>query len=265
MDRKPDAKINSLAKLFNIKKAEDWIAVLPDSVLAKPNVGNKALDHLRLWLADQGLTLRDDRTPDYWQKMLATSRESGSPIACPFVVLIDSAEKHPFTFTGLRTGAALGNRPLDVQTEIKSLGPAHGDYSIRGYEGSIHIERKSMDDAHGTILGWGEHRERFERELEYLESIEFGAVVIECTLGELLNNAPARGRKSADENKLILNQQYIAWLLKYRSVKWIFCDSRRLAEIETFRLFEKFVAYKLRTKKNAEKRSAKTADQLAFL
>lgn len=260
-----DRRIQSLSKLFNIRKPEDWNSILPDSVMAKPKVGQKAIDHLRLWLADQGLTLRDDRTPDYWQKMLATSRESGSPIACPFIVLVDSQEKHPFPFAGFRTGTAHGNRPLDVQTEIKSLGPSHGDYSIRGYEGSIHIERKSMDDAHGTILGWGEHRERFERELEFLESIEFGAVVVECTLGDLLKHAPARGRKSAEENKLILNQQYLAWLLKYRAVKWIFCDSRRLAEIETFRLFEKFVAYKLRTKKQAEKRSAATADQLAFL
>ncbi len=263
-----DRKIQSLAKLFAVKSPTDWQAVLPDSVLAKPGIGGKSLDYLRLWLADQGLTLRGDRTPDYWQRMLSTAREgekANQPIACPFTILVDSQEKHPFGFTGFRTGAAHGYRPLDVQTEIKSLGPSHGDYSVDGFEGSIHIERKSLEDAHGTILGWGDHRERFDRTLQFLESIEFGAVVIECSLGAMLASAPARGRKSADENKLILNQQYLAWLLKYRAVKWIFCDSRRLAETETFRLFEKFVAYKLRTKKMAEKKSAAHAEEFALL
>lgn len=257
---RPSKTIEGLAAQFGIKKPEDWRNVLPDSILAKPGVGQRSLDALRLWLAGQGLTLRDDRTPAYWQQMLTAREGEIRPLACPFVVLIDSQEKHPFAFTGFQAGASLDYRPLDVTTRIKSLGPSHGDYSIAGYEGSIHIERKSLDDAHGTILGWGEHRERFERTLEFLDSIEFGAIVIEATYGTMLSTAPSRGRKSAEENKLILNQQYYAWLLKYRCVKWIFCDSRRLAEVSTFRLFEKFYAYKLRQKKIAEKKSAEQTE-----
>jgi hypothetical protein len=264
MIAKADRKIQSLAELFGVKTPNDWRDVLPSSVLSKPNVGQKALDHLRLWLADQGLTLRDDRTPDYWQKMLSATG-SDAPIACPFTVLIDVQEKHPFPFTGFRTGSTLGHRPIDVPTKVKSLGVSHGDYTIEGFEDAISIERKSIDDAHNTILGWGEHRERFGRTLDYLEGIEFGAVVVECTLGELLAKAPDRGRKTHEENKFLLNQQYCAWLLKYRAVKWIFCDSRRLAEIETFRLFEKFYAYKLRTKKEAEKKASQTAQQFSLL
>ena len=257
---RPNKTIEGLAAQFGIKKPDDWKNVLPDSIIAKPKIGPKALDALRLWLADQGLTLRDDRTPAYWQQMLTAREGESRPLACPFIVLIDSQEKHPFTFTGFRAGAAMDNRPLDVTTQIKSLGPSHGDYSVRGYEGQIHIERKSLDDAHNTFLGWGEHRERFEHTLQFLDSIEFGAMVIECTYGTMLSTAPSRGRKSSEENKLILNQQYYAWLLKYRSVKWIFCDSRRLAEVSTFRLFEKFYAYKLRQKKAAEKKSAEHAE-----
>ncbi len=260
-----DRKIDKLANLFNIKNPADWSQVLPDSVLAKPDVGQKALDHLRLWLAGQGLTLRGDRTPGYWQGMLTAREGQVQAIACPFVVIVDSQEKHPFPFTGFLAGASLNHRPLDVQTVTRSLGPSHGDYSIEGYEGQIHIERKSLEDAHGTFLGWGDHRERFEKTLDYLNSIEFGAMVIECTHGEMLSKAPSRGTKSAEENKLILNQQYYAWLLKYRSIQWLFCDSRRLAEISTFRLFEKFYAYKFRQKKTAEKKSSEHTSQLALL
>lgn len=246
-------RIKTLSAEFGIKNIGDWTQVLPSTIESRPGVGRKTLDHVRHYLAQNGLTLRGDRDPNYWLRMFST--QGMKSFACPFVVLVDSQEKHPFTFTGFESGAATGNRPIDVPTKVQSLGPAHGDYSIEGYEGSIHIERKSLEDAHGTILGWGEHRERFGRTLEFLESIEFGAVMVECTLGEMLKRAPSRGRKSAEENRTILNQQYLAWLLKYRAVKWIFADSRRLAEIETFRLFEKFYAYKLRTRKQAEKKS----------
>lgn len=258
-----DQRTRTLAAKFGIKKIHDWTQVLPSTIEAKPGIGRKSLDHLRIYLAEHGLTLRDDRTPDYWQRILS-SQGMQSPVACPFTVLVDSQEKHPFTFVGFRSGAATNNRPIDVPTQVKSLGPSHGDYSLAGYEGAIHIERKSMDDAHGTILGWGEHRERFGRTLEYLESIEFGAVIVECSLGEMLARAPSRGRKSAEENRLILNQQYLAWLLKFRAVKWIFADTRRLAETETFRLFEKFYAHKLRTRKQAEIKS-KSREEFAML
>lgn len=248
-----DQRIKTLAEKFGVKSTNDWTKIQPSTIEARPGVGRKSLDILRRYLASHGITLRDDRTPGYWLRML--SAEGMQSVACPFVVLVDSQEKHPFDFTGFQSGAATGHRVIDVPTKIKSLGPSHGDYSIEGYEGQIHIERKSMEDAHGTILGWGEHRERFGRTLEFLESIEFGAVVVECSLGEMLARSPARGRKSAEENRLIMNQQYLAWLLKFRAVKWIFADTRGLAQVETFRLFEKFYAYKMRSRKQAEVKS----------
>jgi hypothetical protein len=253
-------RIKKLAAIFGVQSLGDWQKILPSSIESKPGVGRKSLDVLRKYLAENGLTLRGDRDPSYWLRMLSDA--GMRTVACPFVVLIDSAEQHPFEFSGFQSGAATNHRVIDVPTKVKSLGPSHGDYSIEGFEGQIHIERKSMNDAHGTILGWGEHRERFERELEFLDSIEFGAIVIECSLGELLSRAPARGRKTEIENRLILNQQYLAWLLKYRAVKWIFCDTRGLAQIETFRLFEKFYAYKLRSQKHAEQKTKARAAEL---
>lgn len=77
--------------------------------------------------------------------------------------LIDSREKKPFTFTG--TSEVVG-----LQT---------CDYSVKGLENLIGIERKELADLHGCI---GFARDRFERELERMRSLPYRAVVVEATL-----------------------------------------------------------------------------------
>lgn len=176
----------------------------------------------------------------------------GEGVNCPFTIVIDSMEKHPWTFNGLRTDADRGNRPLVVKTLWRSLGATFGDYSIDGFQGSCHIERKSTEDAIGTILGWNQRRARFQRELANLASLDCAAVVVECTLAGLLQHAPARGRKSAQENAKILFRQVLAWQQDYR-VPWVFCDGRRLAELAAFRVMERF----WRKRKEVEKAAGK--------
>lgn len=51
-----------------------------------------------------------------------------------------------------------------------------GDYSIKGFEEMITIERKSIVDLHGT-LGGG--RKRFERELERMKKMKWYGMMIE--------------------------------------------------------------------------------------
>ena len=53
-----------------------------------------------------------------------------------------------------------------------------GDYSIKGFEDSIAIERKSLSDFYGSI---GNGRERFKRELLRLKSYSWAALVIEAS------------------------------------------------------------------------------------
>lgn len=52
-----------------------------------------------------------------------------------------------------------------------------GDYSIKGLEDYVRIERKSLQDLIGCI---GKERERFERELVRLKGFNHKAVVVEC-------------------------------------------------------------------------------------
>jgi hypothetical protein len=120
-----------------------------------------------------------------------------------------------------------------------------------GFEGECHIERKSKEDARGTILGWGERRERFEATLEFLSQVWRAAVIVECSFGELIESAEARGKKSVTENKRILHRQTMAWMTDF-TVPWIFCDNRRLAEISAFRIMQRCFASQVQLKKQAD-------------
>jgi len=170
-------------------------------------------------------------------------------------------EQHPFSFEGVRadisdmntaqrqafkSGAWDGS--ISVQTKFRSLGASNGDYSIEGFEGRCHLERKSMEDAQGTILGWGDRRERFQRELANLAQMESAAVVVECSFGDLLAQAPEHGKKTAAENRKILFRQVLAWQQQYR-VPWIFCDSRSMAEITAYRWLDRFFRTQTQVKK----------------
>ena len=253
-----DAKIARLREHFGIQQPEDWQGVMPEWVLAVPEVGPQTLNHLRLHLAARGLTLRNDQTPAFWQQHLSsdklgTSHLDGTDAAvvCPFTVLVDSQEKNPFTFAGIRADARQQNRPMIVPTEWRSLGPTHGDYSIAGMEHEVHIERKSREDCQGTLLGWGERRERFERTLKFLAEIPSSLVIVECTEGELYRTAPSRGKKSARENAKILMRSIGAYQDDFR-VPWRFADTRRLAEIVTFRWLERYHRHRAREAKRAQ-------------
>ena len=174
------------------------------------------------------------------------------PIANPFVVLIDTAEGQPFTFQGLKADADRNYSPLVVPRISTSLGRypnSLGDYSVEGLYGRVHVERKSMEDAWSTILGWETeyegsrglvgHRARFESELENLANIEAGVVVVEATIDQCLDLMPARGKKTVDENRKIFFRSLISFQQRFR-VNWAWLSSRRAAEVYTFRWMERF-------------------------
>lgn len=244
-----DKRIEELQNHFGCRVLEDWQSVRPEWILNRKGFGQGILNFIRVELAMHGLTLKDDQTPEYWNKHLNRARirqqmgfddsEADSMIVTPFTILIDAMEQHPFMFDGLTADANQQNRQLIIPREVRSLGESMGDYSIDGFEGMCHIERKSKDDAQGTFLGWGERRARFERELANLADMECCAVVIECSLQDLVQSAPSRGKKSAQENAKILFRQVLAWQQDYR-VPWVFCETRRLAEMATFRILDRF-------------------------
>ncbi|TWT65642.1 hypothetical protein [Crateriforma conspicua] len=224
-------KIRIAAEHFNIGKPEDWQHIRPEWIRQVHNVGPRTLDHIRLYLAMRGLTLQDDATPAFWQQNLQTARIGGQVSLVDkadveeFTVLIDQQEKHPWTFQGFERDG----RPVIVPYRWQSLGPSHGDYSVSGCEGMVHIERKSIDDALGTFLSHGERRDRWVRTLEYLATIDSGHVIVEGTHGQCLASIQPHGKRGVIPLRNEFMGSVISWAGTYQVPFW-FMDNRRLAE-----------------------------------
>jgi len=77
---------------------------------------------------------------------------------------------------------ALFKRPLKGLVVVRDTLPT-GDYSVRGFESAVAVERKSLPDFLGSI---GAGRERFKAELERLASFERKWVMVEATHEECL-------------------------------------------------------------------------------
>lgn len=160
------------------------------------------------------------------------------PLLSPFVVLIDTGEQHPWTFAGLKGDSKQGYRPLVVRTERVYLGASRGDYSIDGLEGRVHVERKSVQDCQNTLLAYGQRRERWRKELEYLESVDHSAIIIEGSMTEVISTAPSWGKRTRQQNAKSLHRTIIGLQDSY-AVPWFFCDSRGFAEITCYRFLNR--------------------------
>ena len=77
--------------------------------------------------------------------------------------LIDTREQRPLTLPGLRT------EPATLPT---------GDYSVKGLESHIAIERKSLPD---LLMCVGRERLRFDKEIQRLLGYRVRALVVEAT------------------------------------------------------------------------------------
>jgi hypothetical protein len=157
------------------------------------------------------------------------------PLACPFVVLVDQQEKLPYQFTGLRADAREGRRPLAVTVKRGHL--VTGDYSLeidgRSYADRIAVERKSLEDAFGTL---GQYRERFEHELARLQRLDFAAVVVEAEWDTIIRAPPERSQLRPK----VVYRSILAWMQRYPKVHWVMCPGRQFAEVTTFRVLERW-------------------------
>src|SRR5262249_39085983 len=77
------------------------------------------------------------------------------------VIVVDSREQEPLTFTRL-------------QSVCRTL--YSGDYSVRGLEDSFAVERKSIDDLANCCLSG--NRDRFEHELHRLRGYQFKRLLV---------------------------------------------------------------------------------------
>lgn len=90
------------------------------------------------------------------------------------LVIVDTREQVPWSFEH-DPSISIAREKLDA-----------GDYSVRGFEKRIAIERKSIDDWVGTVM---RERTRFYRELELLREYEFRCVIIEASVRQITEKA----------------------------------------------------------------------------
>jgi len=106
-----------------------------------------------------------------------------------------------------------------------------GDYSIAGLQDSISIERKTLPD---LIHCLSQGRDRFERELFKARSLDFFAVVVECTLEDI-----AEHRYASMMLPTAALQSLVAFSVRYH-LPIFFAGDRRSAQYLTESLLLKF-------------------------
>lgn len=173
---------------------------------------------------------------------------------CPFTIVIDSNETAAYTFREIRNAS---NQPMVIATESQALWSMHrrdvtivsrrrktmpdvltteriglADYTIRGHELDIQIERKSIPDLFGTLA---DRRDRFECEIKRLhEDCRFACVVVEGDWSDI-----TRYRETRMLPKSVVGT-ITAWEQRYPTVHWRMAPGRAAAELMTFRILHQF-------------------------
>jgi ERCC4-type nuclease len=120
-------------------------------------------------------------------------------------IIIDTREQDPLRFT------------LPVERGTLTT----GDYSMKGLERFIGIERKSPDDLTGCLKNG--QRERFERELSRGRGLDYFALVVEADMSALA----AGEYRSAMLPKAVM-QSLLCFSVRYR-LPIFFCPGRAYA------------------------------------
>jgi DNA excision repair protein ERCC-4 len=137
------------------------------------------------------------------------------------VIVVDTREQLPYSF------AFITPPPEVVRATLGT-----GDYSLKGYEDKIVVERKSLGDAYNTF---GQGRKRFQRELERMINYQFAAIVIEADWDTIVRRPPARSRLLPKS----VVASIAAWSQRFGVHFWT-CPNRDFAERWTYRLLERF-------------------------
>lgn len=121
------------------------------------------------------------------------------------VIVVDSREQKPFEFPSR-------------STLIKKL--KLGDYSVRGLESRICIERKSFNDLFGTYT---KGLARFLRQLDKMSEIDNAYLVAECSIADVMRGHP----RTAVRGPLLF--EMVLTTCSDRGIIPLFCSTRPAA------------------------------------
>lgn len=134
-------------------------------------------------------------------------------------ILIDTREQQPLSFTGYEVDPEPATLPV-------------GDYSLPGFEDRAAIERKSLNDLVGCLMG--KDRDRFERERARGRHYGLFAVVV-ASLADV-----SQGRYRSEMKPQAALQSIITFQVRYRA-PFIWCGNRVGAEYITYGLLSKYL------------------------
>lgn len=132
-------------------------------------------------------------------------------------IVIDFRERLPYDIAGA------------VTEHLKT-----GDYAPRGYEDRAAAERKTQADAYRSL---GYARERFRREFERLGALDYGVVIVECSMPEFMIPPPF-----SDLHPKAAIGTLMSWSVRYR-VPVIFAGNREHSQWVTQYLLSRYVWY----------------------
>ena len=135
------------------------------------------------------------------------------------IILADSREKKPYTF-----------EKYPVQVEVAAL--TEGDYSLAGFTDRVAVERKSLNDLIGCLVG--SNRTRFKKELARTGSYERFAVLVEANIQDV---SFKRYRSLMEPHAAL--QSITAFYIRY-GIPFLFCGDRDGAEYVPFSILQKY-------------------------
>lgn len=144
------------------------------------------------------------------------------------IIIVDSREKTPLYFRKSSTLEDVVVEKLDA-----------GDYSIKGYEDKIAIERKSPNDLFGTL---GKGHKRFKKELERAKDYDYFCILVECSLTTVLNKEFEGAHYCQMLGDTIVQ---IAYTLKMKyGVDIVFCNGKSEAVSYVRQIFRSYLKQK---------------------
>ena len=135
------------------------------------------------------------------------------------IILTDTREQRPYSFR-------------DYQTPTEAAALSYGDYSLKGFQDRIAVERKSLNDLIGCLTG--SDRTLFEKELARAGSFERFCVVVEANLQDISGKC----YRSVMEPHAVI-QSVMAFYIRY-GIPFLFCGDRGGAEYMTYWIIQKY-------------------------
>lgn len=147
-----------------------------------------------------------------------------------WTLIVDNREQAPWSFEDITIGTGKSMKQLKLTIENGTL--PTGDYSIKGFESQVAIERKSKEDLFGTL---SRGRDRFIQELARLNEMKFAAVLIEAEWYDCMMNPPLRSRLAP----VSMNGMTIAFAVRFSNVHWFWLPGRYLASKIAFKILDR--------------------------